>query len=122
MGARGSGAFVLLTSVCRLWYNRKTCQPAGPALRISTLHVRCAYLTRQARKAFPRGNHPPGGISMGDNKWLRNSFVYVIIMVAVLVLLFAFLNPRSADQSISMTQLANDVRTGQVASIKLQED
>jgi len=23
---------------------------------------------------------------MGDNKWLRNSFVYVIIMVAVLVL------------------------------------
>src|SRR3954447_17151314 len=59
---------------------------------------------------------------MGDNKWLRNSFVYVIIMVAVLVLLFAFLNPRNSDQSVTLTKLAQDVKAGDVESIKLQDD
>jgi cell division protease FtsH len=59
---------------------------------------------------------------MGDNKWLRNSFVYVIIMVAVLVLLFAFLNPRTNDPPISISQLAKDVSAGQVDQIKLQDD
>ena len=59
---------------------------------------------------------------MGDNKWLRNSFVYVIIMVAVLVLLFAFLGKSSTDTQSTVTQLAKDVQAGQVASIKLQAD
>ena len=39
---------------------------------------------------------------MGDNKWLRNSFVYVIIMVAVLVLLFTFLGQRQPDTTVSI--------------------
>src|SRR5437016_3702572 len=59
---------------------------------------------------------------MGDNKWLRNSFVYVIIMVAVLVLLFAVLNPQKQDPPVSITQLAKDIELGQVDTIKLQDD
>lgn len=36
---------------------------------------------------------------MGDNKWLRNSFVYLIIMVAVLALFFTILGNRGGDSS-----------------------
>src|SRR5690242_10104961 len=59
---------------------------------------------------------------MGDNKWLRNSFVYVIIMVAVLVLLFAFLNPKTSDTTISISQVAKDIQRGDVESLKTQAD
>ncbi len=59
---------------------------------------------------------------MGDNKWLRNSFVYVIIMVAVLVLLFAWLNPRTQEASVTLTQLAKQVSLGQVDTIQLSAD
>ncbi|HEX6606554.1 MAG TPA: ATP-dependent zinc metalloprotease FtsH, partial [Chloroflexia bacterium] len=59
---------------------------------------------------------------MGDNKWLRNSFVYVIIMVAVLVLLFAFLNPKNSDTTISISQVAKDIQRGDVESLKTQAE
>src|SRR5690348_11227534 len=59
---------------------------------------------------------------MGDNKWLRNSFVYVIIMVAVLVLLFAFLNPKNSDTTISISQVAKDIQRGDVDSLKTQAE
>jgi cell division protease FtsH len=59
---------------------------------------------------------------MGDNKWLRNSFVYVIIMVAVLVLLYAFLGNTGSVKNINISQLADDIRSGQVQTIKVQEE
>jgi len=59
---------------------------------------------------------------MGDNKWLRNSFVYVIIMAAVLVLLFAFLGRTDGTKPISLTQLAEDIRNAQVDNIKIPEE
>ena len=34
---------------------------------------------------------------MGDNKWLRNSFVYFIIFVAVIALWFTIVNPASSE-------------------------
>ena len=54
---------------------------------------------------------------MGDNKWLRNSFVYVIIMVAVLVLLFAVLQPGQKPPEMSITQVVQAVKAGEVSSI-----
>jgi cell division protease FtsH len=59
---------------------------------------------------------------MGDNKWLRNSFVYVIIMVAVLVLLFAVLNPGKQQQEMSISQVVAAVRAGEVDTITAHED
>jgi cell division protease FtsH len=59
---------------------------------------------------------------MGDNKWLRNSFVYVIIMVAVLVLLFAVLNPGKQQQEMSISQVVAAVRAGEVDTIIAHED
>src|SRR4051794_10026893 len=59
---------------------------------------------------------------MGDNKWLRNSFVYVIIMVAVLVLLFAVLQPGQKPPEMSITQVVQAVKAGEVSSITTHED
>jgi len=48
---------------------------------------------------------------MGDNKWLRNSFVYLIIMVAVLALFFTFLGngKGSEGQPIPISTVISDV-------------
>ncbi len=59
---------------------------------------------------------------MGDNKWLRNSFVYVIIMVAVLVLLFAVLQPGKPQQEMSISEVTTAVRAGEVDTIVAHED
>ncbi len=40
---------------------------------------------------------------MGENKWLRNSFVYLIIMVAVLALFFTILGNGNRDSSNTVT-------------------
>jgi len=48
---------------------------------------------------------------MGDNKWLRNSFVYLIIMVAVLALFFTFLGGGGdkSNQTVPISQVIQDV-------------
>ncbi|MEI6042767.1 MAG: ATP-dependent zinc metalloprotease FtsH [Chloroflexota bacterium] len=47
---------------------------------------------------------------MPDNKWLRNSFVYLIIMVAVLALFFTILGNRGGDSAstISISKVLRD--------------
>jgi cell division protease FtsH len=47
---------------------------------------------------------------MGENKWLRNSFVYLIIMVAVLALFFTILGNGSKDSNNTIT-LGEVIRT-----------
>ncbi|MCL5257160.1 MAG: ATP-dependent zinc metalloprotease FtsH [Chloroflexi bacterium] len=60
---------------------------------------------------------------MGDNKWLRNSFVYLIIMVAVLALFFTFLNPpNTGTKEVDITRVIEDARSGLVARIIVPED
>jgi len=59
---------------------------------------------------------------MGDNKWLRNSFVYVIIMVAVLVLLFAVLQPGKQQQEMSISEVVAAARGGEIDTITAHED
>jgi len=47
---------------------------------------------------------------MGDNKWLRNSFVYLIIMVAVLALFFTILGNQRGDSNtaVPISQVLRD--------------
>lgn len=59
---------------------------------------------------------------MADNKWLRNSFVWVIIMVAMLVLFFTFVKTTPSSARISITQVANDVKAGKISNIVTRED
>jgi cell division protease FtsH len=59
---------------------------------------------------------------MADNKWLRNSFVWVIIMVAMLVLFFSFVSQRNANEQITISQVIADVQAGKVTKIVTHED
>jgi cell division protease FtsH len=59
-----------------------------------------------------------------DTKWLRNSFVYLIILVAIIALFFTVVQP-AADQStapVSLSEVAQKVKDGQVKSIAASED
>jgi cell division protease FtsH len=59
-----------------------------------------------------------------DSKWLRNSFVYLILLVAVVALFFtAFPQPdQNREQAISLSEVARDVKDGSVRSIRVVED
>src|SRR5688572_21005023 len=61
-------------------------------------------------------------VKMTDNKWLRNSFVWVIIMVAMLVLFFTFVSRPNADTEIPISKVLQDVRDGKVSQIKAREE
>ncbi len=60
-----------------------------------------------------------------DTKWLRNSFVYLIILVAIIALFFTVFQPGGMDRDgtqISMDQLAASVKRGEVKRIDVAED
>ena len=59
---------------------------------------------------------------MTDNKWLRNSFVWVIIMVAMLVLFFTFVNNRGSAQEIPFSQVVQEVKDGKISQIIDREE
>ncbi len=59
---------------------------------------------------------------MTDNRWLRNSFVWIIIMAAILLLFFVFVNRPPTNEEIPISQVAQDVNAGKVTKIEARED
>jgi cell division protease FtsH len=58
-----------------------------------------------------------------DTKWLRNSFVYLIILVAIIALFFTVFQPTGErDSQISLNELAAAVKRGEVRRIDVNED
>src|SRR3954451_2105615 len=59
-----------------------------------------------------------------DKKWLRNSFVYLIILVAIIALVFTVFQPVTGrgDQALSLTDLAQRIKRGEVKSIEVNDD
>jgi cell division protease FtsH len=60
-----------------------------------------------------------------DTKWLRNSFVYLIILVAIIALFFTVFQPGGGDRDstqISLNDLAAYVKRGEVKRIDVSED
>ena len=60
-----------------------------------------------------------------DTKWLRNSFVYLIILVAIIALFFTVFQPGGLDRDnnqIGMNELAAAVKRGEVRRIDVAED
>jgi cell division protease FtsH len=58
-----------------------------------------------------------------DTKWLRNSFVYLIILVAIIALFFTVFQPTGErDSQISLNELAAAVKRGEVRRIDVSED
>src|ERR1051325_1938231 len=61
---------------------------------------------------------------MTSNKWLRNSFAYLVILAAIAALFFTAF-PQTGDKEvvpISFSGLAKDVREGVVSRISVTED
>jgi cell division protease FtsH len=58
---------------------------------------------------------------MGDNKWLRNSFVYLIIFVAVIALWFTIVNPSTSDLQMNLKELVLKAKDGQIERIVTTE-
>jgi cell division protease FtsH len=54
---------------------------------------------------------------MSDNKWLRNSFVYLIIFVAVIALWFTIVNPGSDAPQMNLKDVVLQVKNGNVEKI-----
>ena len=59
-----------------------------------------------------------------DTKWLRNSFVYLIILVAIIALFFTVFQPGAMDRDaqIGLNELAAAVKRGEVKRIDVAED
>src|SRR5436190_13168715 len=59
-----------------------------------------------------------------DTKWLRNSFVYLIILVAIIALFFTVFQPGGIDRDtqIGLNELAGAVRRGEVKRIDVADD
>jgi cell division protease FtsH len=58
---------------------------------------------------------------MGDNRWLKNSFVYLIIVVAALALFFQYFQSDSgADEEVGISQIIADAKAGRIQSIRAQ--
>src|SRR3954471_22203978 len=59
-----------------------------------------------------------------DTKWLRNSFVYLIILVAIIALFFTVFQPGSMDRDaqLGLNELAGAVKRGEVKRIDVAED
>src|SRR5437867_7138119 len=61
-------------------------------------------------------------MKMTDNKWLRNSFVWVIIMVAMLVLFFTFVQQRTPNEPIPISKVADAAKAGELVKIVAHEE
>jgi cell division protease FtsH len=61
-------------------------------------------------------------MKMSDNKWLRNSFVWIIIMAAMLLLFFVFMRQSPNAQEIPFSQVVSEVKSGNVLRIVSQEE
>src|SRR5438874_6587138 len=61
-------------------------------------------------------------MKMSDNKWLRNSFVWIIIMAAMLLLFFVFMRQSPSAQEIPFSQVVTEVKSGTVQKIVAQEE
>ena len=57
-----------------------------------------------------------------NSQWIRNSFVYLLIIVAVVAIFFTFFQAPSGSRDIPISQVIQMVKSGQVRSIEISED
>jgi len=59
---------------------------------------------------------------MGDTKWLRNGFVWVILIIAVIALWFTFVNNSGSTPTIGVSTLAADIKADKVDYLQQSAD
>ncbi|MDW8252820.1 MAG: ATP-dependent zinc metalloprotease FtsH [Chloroflexota bacterium] len=57
-----------------------------------------------------------------DSRWLRNSFIYLLILVAVIAIFFTVFPPSQPSQSIDMATVLDMARKQQISKIEVQGD
>ena len=59
-----------------------------------------------------------------DTKWLRNSFVYLIILVAIIALFFTVVQQGGTPdvKPIALNQLAQQIQDGQIKSLEVTDE
>ena len=58
---------------------------------------------------------------MTDNKWVRNGFVWIVLIIAVVAIWFTWLGGSSKPQSVDFSVVANDIKAGKVESLDTTE-
>jgi cell division protease FtsH len=58
---------------------------------------------------------------MTENRWLRNSFVWIIVMAAILLLFFVFVSTPKSNREIAISDVIRDVNAGKVTKIEAVE-
>src|SRR5215203_786956 len=58
---------------------------------------------------------------MGDSKWLRSSFVYIILIVAVIALWFTFVNGNGDREKVDFDTVVAAIQTGEVEKLSQTE-
>src|SRR5215212_7982421 len=56
------------------------------------------------------------------SRWLRNSFIYLLTLVAVIALVFSFFQPGKSTQTKPLNTVAQLVNEGKVKQIEVQGD
>jgi len=57
-----------------------------------------------------------------DPRWLRNSFIYLLILVAVIAIFFTVFPPASPSQPMDLSTVIDSAKKGQVDRIEVQGD
>ena len=57
-----------------------------------------------------------------NNRWMRNSFVYLLIIVAVLTIFFTFFQAPSGSRTIPLSQVIQMVKDKQVTAIEVNDN
>jgi cell division protease FtsH len=63
-----------------------------------------------------------GHYLMSDNKWLRNGFVWIVLIIAVVALWFTFMGGGGGSESLNFADVAAKIKAGQVERLDTKEN
>jgi len=58
---------------------------------------------------------------MTDNKWLRNGFVWIVLIIAVVAIWYTWLNGSGSPQSVNFDAVAADIKAGKVHELDTKQ-
>ncbi|HEX3724242.1 MAG TPA: ATP-dependent zinc metalloprotease FtsH, partial [Nitrolancea sp.] len=58
---------------------------------------------------------------MTDNKWLRNGFVWIVLIIAVVAIWYTWLNNSGSPQSVNFDAVATDIKAGKVRELDTKQ-
>ena len=59
---------------------------------------------------------------MAENKWLRNGFVWIVLIIAVVALWFTFMGGGDSSKSMNFADVAADIKAGKVERLVTADD